>query len=75
MKIEIDNITEYQKLIIVKGLYDYQYIMNNWENVKSRFFGSRDKNVLLIEFIKQFTIYVSLLVMITGTMKQKNLSF
>ena len=33
MKIEIDNITEYQKLIIVKGLYDYQYIMNNWENV------------------------------------------
>lgn len=33
MKIEVDNITEYQKLIIVKGLYDYQYIMNNWENV------------------------------------------
>lgn len=29
-------------------------MMNNWENVKKRFFGSRDKNVLLIEFIKQF---------------------
>lgn len=33
MKIEVEKITEYQKLIIEKGLYDYQYIMNNWKNV------------------------------------------
>ena len=35
MKIEVDKITEYQKLIIAKGLYDYQYIMDNWENVNN----------------------------------------
>lgn len=33
MKIEVERITEYQKLTIMKGLYDYQYIMNNWKNV------------------------------------------
>lgn len=31
MKIDIDKITERQKLIIAKGLCDYQYIMNNWQ--------------------------------------------
>ena len=35
MKIEVERITEYQKLTIIKGLYDYQYIMNNWKNHKN----------------------------------------
>lgn len=32
MKINVENITERQKLIIKKGLCDYQYIMDNWES-------------------------------------------
>lgn len=31
MKIELANITSRQKLIIAKGLCDYQYIMDNWQ--------------------------------------------
>ena len=31
MKIDIEKITERQKLIISKGLCDYQYIMKNWK--------------------------------------------
>lgn len=31
MYIDIDKITERQKLIIAKGLCDYQYIMENWQ--------------------------------------------
>lgn len=31
MYIDIDKITERQKLIIAKGLCDYQYIMDNWQ--------------------------------------------
>ena len=31
MKIELNKITPKQKLIISKGLCDYQYIMENWE--------------------------------------------
>lgn len=38
MKIEVEKITEYQKLTIVKGLYDYQYIMNNWKKVNDNDF-------------------------------------
>lgn len=38
MQIEVNKITEYQKLKIVKGLYDYQYIMNNWQNVNDNDF-------------------------------------
>lgn len=31
MYIDIDKITDRQKLIIAKGLCDYQYIMDNWQ--------------------------------------------
>ena len=31
MKIDLNAITPKQKLVISKGLCDYQYIMNNWE--------------------------------------------
>lgn len=31
MKIDLERITARQKLTIIKGLYDYQYIMENWE--------------------------------------------
>lgn len=31
MYMDIDKITERQKLIIAKGLCDYQYIMDNWQ--------------------------------------------
>ena len=31
MEIILEKITPRQKLIIVKGLYDYQYIMENWQ--------------------------------------------
>ncbi len=37
MKIDIAKITPRQKLIIAKGLYDYQYIMDNWKTNDSDF--------------------------------------
>ncbi len=37
MKIDLFKITPRQKLIIAKGLCDYQYIMDNWETDDSDF--------------------------------------
>ena len=31
MKIDVNGITSRQKLVIAKGLCDYQYIMDNWK--------------------------------------------
>ena len=32
MRIDLEKITPRQKLTIAKGLCEYEYIMNNWQN-------------------------------------------